>query len=143
MQSLDEGGKGFPNLPGSASLLSDLGKCLLVKLRGHKCYIGYLRAVDQFGNIVLSEAVERIFVGNKYADISQGIVLVRGENISLIGELKSDYAISSSYERVSEEEIFRLQADLISERREAHKRRIEILASRGIPWLDQDFMDDM
>ena len=39
------------------------------------------------GNIVLSEAVERIFVGNKYADIKHGIVLVRGENISIIGEM--------------------------------------------------------
>ncbi|KAH9281074.1 U6 snRNA-associated Sm-like protein LSm1 [Echinococcus granulosus] len=143
MQSLNDGGQGFLNLPGSASLLNDLGKCLLVKLRGHKCYIGYLRAVDQFGNIVLSEAVERIFVGNKYADVSQGIVLVRGENISLIGELRSDYVVSSSLERVPEEEIFRLQAEFVAERREAHKRRMEILASRGIPWLEQDFMDDM
>ncbi len=67
-----------------------------MKLRGPKCYIGYLRAVDQFGklpfisfcsgNIILHETIERIFVGMKFADVKQGIMVIRGENISLIGE---------------------------------------------------------
>ncbi|VDD76704.1 unnamed protein product [Mesocestoides corti] len=122
-------------------------------MRGHKCYIGFLRAVDQFGlcvflhhflgNIVLSEAIERVFVGTKYADINLGIVLVRGENISLIGEQKQDYNVPSTFEKVSEEEIFTLQAKLIAERKEAHKRRADLLASRGIAWLDHDFLDDV
>uniref|UniRef100_A0A5K3FLS3 U6 snRNA-associated Sm-like protein LSm1 n=1 Tax=Mesocestoides corti TaxID=53468 RepID=A0A5K3FLS3_MESCO len=143
MSSVAEACQSLSNFPGSASLLNDLGKQTLVKLRGHKCYIGFLRAVDQFGNIVLSEAIERVFVGTKYADINLGIVLVRGENISLIGEQKQDYNVPSTFEKVSEEEIFTLQAKLIAERKEAHKRRADLLASRGIAWLDHDFLDDV
>ncbi|BHF69462.1 SM-like, degradation of cytoplasmic mRNAs and positively regulates transcription initiation [Sparganum proliferum] len=134
----------LPHFPGSASLLNDLGKEVLVKLRGPKCYIGYLRAVDQFGNIILHDALERIFVGDKYADIKHGILLVRGENIALIGEQKPDFDIDSKFTRTSEEEIFRLRADHLAELKQASKRRAEILSSRGIAWLEPDsILDDV
>jgi len=38
-------------------------------------------------NIVLEKTVERIFVGNKYAEKSLGIFVIRGENVVLLGEL--------------------------------------------------------
>lgn len=114
------------------------------------------------GTILLSETCERIFVGEKYSDVRQGLIVIKGENIALIGEMVSFSSILSLYvlvhfyflfqkedetppppfEKVSEEEIFRLQAELIAERREANKRRQEILSSRGIDWLDQDLFDD-
>lgn len=38
-------------------------------------------------NLVLTEAIERIFVRDVYADIPRGMFLVRGENVLLLGEI--------------------------------------------------------
>ncbi|VDL98823.1 unnamed protein product [Schistocephalus solidus] len=122
----------LPHFPGSASLLNDLGSKSFTYLQTFLC------------NIILHDALERIFVGDKYADIKRGILLVRGENIALIGEQKPDFDIDSKFTRTSEEEIFRLQADHLTELKQASKRRAEILSSRGIAWLEPDcILDDI
>ena len=77
-------------------------------LRDGRTLIGYLRSVDQFGeleyvycrilfnwynqlpviaNLLLQDTIERIYVEKKYGDIPRGIFLVRGENVSLLGEI--------------------------------------------------------
>jgi U6 snRNA-associated Sm-like protein LSm1 len=38
-------------------------------------------------NLVLQDTIERLYVGNLYADIPRGIFLVRGENVLLLGEI--------------------------------------------------------
>lgn len=38
-------------------------------------------------NLVLQDAIERIFVGDIYGDIYAGIYVVRGENVVLLGEI--------------------------------------------------------
>jgi len=38
-------------------------------------------------NLVLQDAIERIFVGNIYGDIYAGIYVIRGENVVLLGEI--------------------------------------------------------
>ena len=68
-------------LPGTASLLVELDKRLLVVLRDGRTLIGYLRSVDQFANLVIHRCIERIHVGDKYGDIPRGIFIVRGENV--------------------------------------------------------------
>ena len=68
-------------LPGTASLLEELDKRLMVLLRDGKTLIGYLRSVDQFANLVLHKCIERIHVGKKYGDIFHGVFIVRGENV--------------------------------------------------------------
>ena len=52
-----------------------------------KSYIGYLRSVDQFANLVLHQTIERIHVGKCYGDIPRGVFVVRGENVVLLGEI--------------------------------------------------------
>lgn len=42
------------------------------------------------GNLVLQDTIERLYVANLYADIPRGIFLVRGENVSLLGEIVWD-----------------------------------------------------
>ena len=42
-------------------------------------------------NLVLQHTVERIFIGNSFADIDRGIFIVRGENVVLLGEIVLDY----------------------------------------------------
>ena len=36
---------------------------------------------------MLQDTLERLFVQNLYADIERGLFLVRGENVSLLGEI--------------------------------------------------------
>lgn len=38
-------------------------------------------------NLVLQDAIERIFVGDIYGDIYAGICVIRGENVVLLGEI--------------------------------------------------------
>ena len=68
-------------LPGTASLIEELDKKLMVLLRDGRTLIGYLRSVDQFANLVLHRTIERIHVGSDYGDIPRGIFVVRGENV--------------------------------------------------------------
>jgi len=42
---------------------------------------------ERTGNLVLQDTLERLFVQNLYADIERGLFLVRGENVSLLGEI--------------------------------------------------------
>ena len=72
-----------------------------------------LRSFDQFANLVLEGAVERIIVGQQYGDIPLGLNVVRGENVVLLGELdESRGEIPPNFTRVSEAEIkLALQAE--------------------------------
>ena len=38
---------------------------------------------------MLQDTIERVFVGNAYADIVRGLFIVRGENVLLLGEIVS------------------------------------------------------
>lgn len=83
---------------------------LLVVLRDGRTLIGFLRSVDQFGelnnqtilrllaamnvcvcaaNLLVQNTVERIYVGKQFGDIPRGIYLIRGENVALCGEIVS------------------------------------------------------
>lgn len=87
-------------------------------LRDGKKLIGVMRSYDQFGegpcarlfpwqvrpaltpssnttsclgvaNLVFQDAVERIYVGDKFTDIPVGMYLIRGENVVMLGEVVS------------------------------------------------------
>ena len=89
-----------------ASLVEELDKKILVVLRDGSKIIGFLRSFDQFANIVLENAVERIIVGSSYSDIPLGLYIGRGENVVLMGEI--DEAIETDgLTEVSNEEIKR------------------------------------
>ncbi len=60
-------------MPGTASLIEDVDKQIMVVLRDGRTLIGYLRSIDQYANLLLSSTFERIHVGNKYGDIPKGI----------------------------------------------------------------------
>ncbi|XVF88916.1 hypothetical protein PTKIN_Ptkin19aG0089300 [Pterospermum kingtungense] len=71
----------------STSLATYLDKKLLVLLRDGRKLLGLLRSFDQFANVVLEGACERVIVGDLYCDIPLGLYVIRGENVVLIGEL--------------------------------------------------------
>ncbi|MQL79977.1 hypothetical protein Taro_012414 [Colocasia esculenta] len=71
----------------SASLAFFLDKKVLVLVLDGRIFLGILRSFDQFANIVLEGASERVIVGDLCSDISIGLYVVRGDNVVLIGEL--------------------------------------------------------
>ena len=90
-----QGSPGPPSVPQlppqmfttAAQLLDLTDKKLMVVLRDGRKLIGVLRSWDQFGNLVMQDTAERLFVQGLYADIERGLFLVRGENITLLGEI--------------------------------------------------------
>ena len=96
-------------MPGTASLIEDVDKQIMVVLRDGRTLIGYLRSIDQYANLLLSSCFERIHVGNKYSDIPKGIYIIRGENVVLIGEVDFKLPLKVEMCRVEAEEILELQ----------------------------------
>eukprot|EP00967_Tisochrysis_lutea_P157325 scaffold319029_cov40-Tisochrysis_lutea.AAC.1 len=58
-------------------------------LRDGRKIIGTMRSFDQFANVVLEHAFERVIVGKKFADVPLGLYVIRGENVVLLGQLVS------------------------------------------------------
>jgi U6 snRNA-associated Sm-like protein LSm1 len=92
--------------PGTA-LVEELDRKVLIQLRDGKKIVGILRTFDQFANLVLEEAYERIIVGELYTDVPLGMYLIRGENLVLMGQMDPDKEHPSSLTRVSQQEIER------------------------------------
>jgi small nuclear ribonucleoprotein (snRNP)-like protein len=63
---------------------------MLIVLRDGKRFIGILRTFDQYGNMVLSETIERIYIYPYYAEEYLGLYIIRGENMLLYGEWDDD-----------------------------------------------------
>ena len=89
--------------------MEELDKKLLVQLRDGRKIIGFLRSFDQFANLVLESAVERIVVGNLYAEVVLGLYVVRGENVVLLGEIDDARDPPYLLQRVSEADIRQAQ----------------------------------
>ncbi|RWS11904.1 U6 snRNA-associated Sm-like protein LSm1 [Dinothrombium tinctorium] len=128
-------------LPGTASLLEDLDKKLMVLLRDGRTLIGYLRSIDQFANLVLHQAIERIHVGNKYGDIPIGIFVIRGENVVLCGEIDSEKEERVDLKRVDIDEILAEQKVELEAKREKEKLRLKAMQNYGL-FFNADVIHD-
>ncbi|XP_017888252.1 U6 snRNA-associated Sm-like protein LSm1 isoform X1 [Ceratina calcarata] len=129
-------------LPGTASLLGELDKKLMVLLRDGRTLIGYLRSVDQFANIVLHRTIERIHVGKEYGDIPRGIFIVRGENVVLLGEIDRDKEKDLPLTEVSVDDILDAQRRE-QELKQDRKRLInKALKERGFSFIPDMGHDD-
>ncbi|KAH8868757.1 U6 snRNA-associated Sm-like protein LSm1 [Schistosoma japonicum] len=127
------------NYPGAASLIQDIGKKMVVSLRGGRMFIGFLRIIDQ--QCCSSQCCGTYSCRNKFCDVPQGILLIRGENIIIIGDLNPEVNIDEKLERVSEKEIYKLQQEQTAARKELAKKRAELFAMRGLGL--PDFLDIM
>ena len=88
-----------PFLPGSASLVEQLDRRMMVVLRDGRHLIGYLRSFDQFSNMVMEDVCERRILQTKdangklcsyYADVRLGLYMVRGDSMVLLGEVDEE-----------------------------------------------------
>jgi U6 snRNA-associated Sm-like protein LSm1 len=86
----------------------------------------------------LQKTVERIWVGNKFAEKPLGVFLIRGENVVLVGEVDEDREISlvrGPQQRWTAVDLPTIQ-DLDKQDREVRveqlKMRRKLLLSRGL-----------
>ena len=76
------------SLPTWATCLASLiDQRMLVVLRDGRNLVGLFRSYDQFANILLEGTQERHIINARYADISLGTMIVRGENVAFFGVL--------------------------------------------------------
>ncbi|EDV55420.1 U6 snRNA-associated Sm-like protein LSm1 [Drosophila erecta] len=119
-------------LAGTAHLLEEVDKKLMVLLRDGRTLIGYLRSVDQFANLVLQRTIERIHVGNEYGDIPRGVFIIRGENVVLLGEIDREKEQKLPLKEVSVDEILDAQRREQEQRQEKHRLVSKALKERGL-----------
>lgn len=131
----------FP--PGTASLLEDVDKRLLVVLRDGRTLIGFLRSIDQFANLVLHRTIERIHVGQEYGDIPKGVYVVRGENVVLLGEVTQEKENNLPLKRVSINDILEAQRREKESKQEHEKLLAKALRERGLNYIPDLSHDDM
>jgi len=131
-------GVGVPQLPPqmfttAAQLLDLTDKKLVIALRDGRKLIGVLRSWDQFGNLVLQDTVERIFAREWYADVPRGLFLVRGENVSILGEidLDKDEYVPEPYREAPVEKVYALKTEEDAERKRSEKSKHKKLAEMG------------
>lgn len=125
-------------MPGTASLIEEIDKKQLVVLRDGRIFIGYLRSVDQFANLVLQNTVERIHVDLMYGDIPRGVFVVRGENVVLLGEVDLENEERKDLEKVPIQTILAAQAKAQQEKQEKERAKAKIMKERGlIPSVEQ------
>lgn len=129
--------------PGTATLLEELDKKLMVLLRDGRTLIGYLRSVDQFANLVLHRTIERIHVGKEYGDIPRGVFIVRGENVVLLGEIDKDKEGDLPLQQVSVEDILDAQRREQEAKQDQEKRLAKALKERGLHYIPDLSHDDM
>ena len=99
---------------------------------------------------MLQDTLERLFVQNLYADIERGLFLVRGENVSLLGEIvcmllhanrgwqadlsqdldKDDY-VPPPFEQASIETVFALKKAEDAKRKKLDRSKQKKLAAFG------------
>jgi len=125
----------------TASLVEELDKKLLVVLRDGRKLVGTLRSYDQFANVVLENTVERIFVDNEYCERPLGLFVIRGENVTLLGEIDLEKEI-----QVQEDKLQLVPYDMLiqsykkekEKQEEQSKLKRKLLSNRGI----MDEIDD-
>ncbi|KAJ8664738.1 hypothetical protein QAD02_006400 [Eretmocerus hayati] len=130
-------------VPGTASLLEELDKKLMVLLRDGRTLIGYLRSVDQFANLVLHKTIERIHVGKEYGDIPRGVFIVRGENVVLLGEIDKDKEKSLPLSEVSVDDILDAQRREQELKQDQERLMNKALKDRGLSYIPDLGHDDM
>ena len=103
---------------------------LLLVLRDGRKIIGTMRSFDQFSNIVLEHAEERVVVGKRFADVPLGLYVIRGENLVLLGQI-----VRACDARVREPGPHRLTPPRAPARRRTmpRRRRPSARSSRGAP----------
>ena len=127
-------------IPGIATLIDSLDRPILVHLRDRKTIIGCLSSIDSYGNLLLSDTVERVYAMDFHSDIPRGLYIVRGENVALAGEIELDSEDKSKV-RPLQQILAWQEAERLG--REERKRRVRHMSyEAGVLQLDDTLEDD-
>lgn len=75
----------------SSKIADYLDKRVLVITQDGRTITGELKGFDQTTNIILSDSIERVFSSDEpMEEVPLGLYIVRGDHISVIGELDVD-----------------------------------------------------
>lgn len=80
----------------AAAIVGSVDRKIFVLLRDGRNLFGILRTFDQFANLVLQDAWERIYCYDdehnpiKFGETYRGVFMVRGENVVMMGESDID-----------------------------------------------------
>ncbi|CRK97580.1 CLUMA_CG010966, isoform A [Clunio marinus] len=131
-------------MEGTAHLLDLIDRKLMILLRDGRTLIGFLRSCDQFANLVLHKAIERIHVGDKYGDMERGIFIIRGENVVLLGEIdrEKEEQLNSKLTQVSVEEILDAQRREIETKQEKSSLLRSRLKQRGLGGYNNPLLEE-
>lgn len=98
-------------LPGSASLVEELDKQLMIVLRDGRHLVGKLRSFDQFSNMVMEDTSERHICCKNgvsyFNDVPLGLYVVRGDSMVLLGQI-DDFLMTDRMEEVDKESFDKL-----------------------------------
>lgn len=86
-------------------LLIRLHAYIAMRLCGSVMPVCPCRSFDQFANLIMEQSVERIVVGQLYAEVALGLYVVRGENVVLLGEIDEARDPPAALRRVTHAEI--------------------------------------
>jgi U6 snRNA-associated Sm-like protein LSm1 len=112
---------------------------LMVVLRDGRKIIGTMSSFDQFANIVLEHALERVIVGKRFADVPLGLYVIRGENVVLLGQIddeKERDTTENLLERVKVEDILQLKEEQAEARKQLKAASSRQLSKQTEPWAD-------
>ncbi|ORY87785.1 hypothetical protein BCR37DRAFT_342569 [Protomyces lactucae-debilis] len=127
----------------SGALVNSVDKKMVLVLRDNTKLFGILRSFDQYGNLVLQDSFERIYVEDCFADIPKGVYLVRGENVVLMGEIDIDEEDNIKQIRISRDEAeSRLKVQLKS-RQQIEKGKRKTLHSLGFATDPEESKEDL
>eukprot|EP00512_Aurantiochytrium_limacinum_P004340 CAMPEP_0171503898 /NCGR_PEP_ID=MMETSP0958-20121227/11203_1 /TAXON_ID=87120 /ORGANISM="Aurantiochytrium limacinum, Strain ATCCMYA-1381" /LENGTH=127 /DNA_ID=CAMNT_0012039543 /DNA_START=89 /DNA_END=472 /DNA_ORIENTATION=- len=85
------------HLPGASSLIEELDRRVMVVLRDGRHLVGILSSIDQYSNIVLEEAYDYLYAGNKvFKEPCNDVIIVRSDNIVLVGQMDDEKEANSS-----------------------------------------------
>eukprot|EP01114_Cavostelium_apophysatum_P012900 TRINITY_DN3003_c0_g1_i1.p1 TRINITY_DN3003_c0_g1~~TRINITY_DN3003_c0_g1_i1.p1 ORF type:complete len:156 (-),score=34.25 TRINITY_DN3003_c0_g1_i1:12-479(-) len=124
-------------IPGTASIVEDVDKRLMVMLRDGRKLVGTLRTFDQFANVVLEDCYERIFLDDNvtFGEKRIGLYLIRGENVVLLGDMdveKDAQVTNSKLKRIPFEEAKKLYKKEQDTKEEQARIKRKALSERGI-----------
>lgn len=75
----------------TAAIIGYVDRKICATLTDGRQLFGVLRSFDQYGSIVLQDTVERLYLpNNRFAENFLGVLLIRGENILLLGDIDID-----------------------------------------------------
>lgn len=121
----------------AAAIIGFVDRKVSAILLDGRVIIGVLRTFDQFGNLVIHDGVERIFLTDKkqYAESQiQQIYVIRGENVLMMGDLDIDTEDNAiiGMERIDYIDAYNQHKEIIKECKLKGSRTSKLVTKKGI-----------